>query len=86
MSFIYDGISNEQLKAEEQRLLTQSMEMTDQGIALHEAATRHASDGPEPNQERFQELHADYMQGHEQHMRVHKEFMDIHKELQRRGH
>ena len=85
MGLIEDGASDEQLKAEEQRLLAQSQEMTERGLLMLKEAMHHASDGTEPDQERYMKLHADYMLAHEQHMQVHADFMQIHEELQRRG-
>ncbi len=85
MGLIEDGATDEQLQAEEQRLLALSMEMTTEGVALLNEAARFLA-GPDADPERYSQLHADYMQAHEQHMKVHAEFVRVHQELQRRGH
>ena len=85
MGLIEDGASSEQLRAEEQRLLAQSMKMTDEGLALLNEAARFLA-GPEADHERYSQLCAEYLQAHEEHMQVHEEFVRVRQELQRRGH
>jgi hypothetical protein len=78
-------VSDTELLAEQQLLLAQSMDLTDQGVRLHRKAERHAADGPEPDHERFRQVHVAYMQVHKRHMQVHAEFVSLHEELKRRG-
>lgn len=77
-------LSDEQLLAEELRLIDRSVQMGDQVLQLFDDAERFRV-GPQANQERYRQLLAAYWHLHGQHLQVYATFVRVHEEIMRRG-